>query len=99
MGKKNRRVFDKEFKTGAVALATAGDRTATEVAASLDVNPSLLTKWIQASRADGAEAFRGHGKRTAQEEEIWRLKLKNKQLEQELEFLKKVSRYFAKDPK
>ncbi len=42
---------------------------------------------------------RGHGKRTAVEEEIWRLKQRNRALEQELEFLKKVSRYFAKDPK
>lgn len=70
-----------------------------EVAASLKVHPSLVSKWIAAGRSEGADAFRGHGKRTAQEEEIWQLRLKNKQLEQELEFLKKVSRYFAKDPK
>lgn len=99
MGKKHRRVFDKEFKTEAVRLATAGDRTASEVADSLNIQVSLLSKWIAASRDEGADAFRGHGKRTALEEEVWRLKLKNKQLEQELEFLKKVSRYFAKDPK
>lgn len=99
MGKKTRRVFDKEFKVEAVRLATVGDRTVSEIAESLDIHVSLLTKWIRASREEGSDAFRGHGKRTALEEEIWRLRLQNKQLEQELEFLKKVSRYFAKDPK
>jgi hypothetical protein len=33
------------------------------------------------------------------EDEIWRLKQRNKALEEELAFLKKVSRSFAKDPK
>jgi transposase len=99
MGKKTRRVFDKEFKIEAVRLTTVGDRTVREIAESLDIHVSLLTKWIRASREEGSDAFRGQGKRTALEEEIWRLRLQNKQLEQELEFLKKVSRYFAKDPK
>jgi transposase len=99
MGKRHRRIFDKEFKTEAVRLATTGERTVAEVAVSLGVDQSLLSKWIAASRDEGTDAFRGHGKRTALEEEVWRLKLKNKQLEQELEFLKKVSRYFAKDPR
>jgi hypothetical protein len=31
-------------------------------------------------RQDGEEAFRGNGKRTAVEDEIWRLKQKNKAL-------------------
>lgn len=80
-------------------LRLPGERTAAEVATSLRVDQSLLWKWVAASREEGADAFRGHGKRTALEEENWRLKLKNKQLEQELEFPKKVSRYFAKDPR
>jgi transposase-like protein len=50
-------------------------------------------------RQDGEEAFRGNGKRTAVEDELWRLKQRNKALEEELAFLKIVSRYFAKDPK
>jgi transposase-like protein len=69
------------------------------VALSLDISQALLSKWIQSQRDDGDEAFRGNGKRTAAEEELWRLKLENKRLSMELEFLKKVSRYFAKEPK
>ena len=84
-----------------VVLAGCGSKTESpaEVAKSLGIQDSLLSKWITSSRTEGADAFRGHGKRTAVEEENWQLRLKVKSLEQELEFLKKVSRYFAKDPK
>lgn len=97
--RKKRTSHSKEFKQEAVRLVQAGDRSAMEVASSLKIDPSLLSKWVRASQEEGPDAFRGHGKRTALEEEVWRLKLENKQLSQELEFLKKVSRYFAKDPK
>ena len=97
--RKKRTAHSKEFKQEAVRLVQAGDRSAMEVASSLKIDPSLLSKWVRASQEEGSDAFRGHGKRTALEEEVWRLKLENKQLSQELEFLKKVSRYFAKDPK
>jgi transposase len=94
-----RRKYTKEFKQEAVRLVAVGDRSMTEIAESLGIGASLLSKWVQLQRQDGEEAFRGNGKRTAVEDEIWRLKQKNKALEEELAFLKKVSRYFAKDPK
>lgn len=94
---KKRRVYDKEFKGEAVRLATKGDRTISDVAENLKINPGLLGKWIKSGREEGPEAFRGQGKRTAIEEEIWQLKLENRRLEQELDFLKKVSRYFANE--
>lgn len=96
---KAKRQFTKEFKEEAVRLATSGNRPRTEVAESLGIGPSLLTKWIQAQENEGADAFRGQGKRTAAEEELWRLRAENKRLQQEMDFLKKVSRYFAKEPK
>lgn len=97
--KRTNRQFTKEFKQEAVRLATTGNRPMAEVARSLDIRSSLLSKWVIASRTEGEEAFRGQGNRTAVEEETWRLKLQVKTLEQEVEFLKKVSRYFAKGPK
>jgi transposase len=94
-----RRKYTKEFKQEAVRLVAVGDRSMTEIAESLGIGASLLSKWVQLQRQDGEEAFRGNGKRTAVEDELWRLKQRNKALEEELAFLKKVSRYFAKDPK
>lgn len=97
--KKERRIFTKEFKEEAVRLASSRERSKSEIAESLGVSQSLLFKWLKASQKEGLDAFRGHGKRTAAEEELWQLRRKNRELEMELEFLKKVSRYFAKDPK
>lgn len=88
MGTK-RRKFSKEFKQEAVRLVEAGGRSASEVSASLSISQALLSKWIQSKTEDGEEAFRGNGKRTGVEEELWRLKLENKRLSMELEFLKK----------
>jgi transposase len=99
MKRRARRDFTKEFKEEAVRLAQSGSRPLTEVARSLDVDQGVLRRWIKAQETEGVDAFRGHGKRTAAEEENWRLRLKVRSLEQELDFLKKVSRYFAKDPK
>ena len=79
-----RRKYSKEFKQEAVRLVAVGDRSMTEVAESLEIGASLLSKWVQSQRQDGEEAFRGNGKRTAVEEEIWRLKQRNKALEEEL---------------
>lgn len=97
--KKDRRQFSKEFKEQAVLLAESKDRPLSEIAASLDITDGLLSKWVSKSRREGTEAFRGHGIRTVPEEELHRLRTENTRLKQELEFLKKVSRYFAKDPK
>ena len=66
-----RRKYSKEFKQEAVRLVAVGDRSMTEVAESLEIGASLLSKWVQSQRQDGEEAFRGNGKRTAVEEEIW----------------------------
>lgn len=96
---KERRTFTKEFKQEAVRLVNDGGRSLAEIAKSLKVHENVLGRWVKAAKTEGEEAFRGSGKRTAMEEENWRLKLKVTSLEQELEFLKKVSRYFAKDPK
>lgn len=91
-----RRKFSKEFKEEALRLVEKGERSISEVAASLDVHESLLSKWRRTKELDKDEAFRGSGKKTAEADETWRLKKEVKELRQELEFLKKVSRYFAK---
>jgi transposase-like protein len=52
---------------------TVGDRSVAEIAENLEIGASLLSKWGQSQRHDGEQAFRGHGKRTAVEDESWRL--------------------------
>ncbi len=91
---KRRQQYPKEFKLEAVRLCDG--RSMSEVAESLGVSKTALYRWRKELRADGAEAFRGQGNRTALEEENRRLRLENHRLRQEAEILKKASTYFAK---
>lgn len=92
--RKVRRTFSSEFKTESVRLLAT--RSATEVAESLGVTASLLSRWKTASQKEGSEAFRGNGNRTALEEELRRLGKENADLREEKEILKKAAAYFAR---
>ena len=94
--KRERRAFSKEFKTEAVELLLSGKKLK-DVSKMLGVHQSVLVKWRHAHETEGADAFRGHGNRTALEEELRQTKVENRRLKDELEFLKKVSTYFVKN--
>ncbi len=55
-----------------------------------------MSRWIKAARAEAADAFRGQGQRTPQEQEIYELRQKVRQLEEERAILKKAAAYFAR---
>ena len=89
-----RKHHSKEFKLEAVSLAEG--RSVAEVARSLGISDKQIYRWRRRLAAEGADAFRGCGKRTALEEENYRLKLENQRLKLEQEILKKAAAYFAK---
>src|SRR5215204_2888567 len=84
-----RKQFTKEFKEGAVRLATEQGRTIAEAARSLGISPWAMSRWVKAARNEGADAFRGQGQRTPQEQEIFELRQRVRQLEEERAILKK----------
>ncbi|MGA9771420.1 MAG: transposase [Blastocatellia bacterium] len=92
---KQRKQYSKEFKQGAVRLVTEQGRSISDAATSLAIPAWSLSRWVRASKQDGQDAFRGNGIRTAQEQEIFDLRQKIKQLEEEKEILKKAAAYFA----
>ncbi len=66
--------------------------TRAEAARSLQINPDLITRWIQEHQADDlGQAFRGQGKLTPQQKE------ENKRLKLEKEVLKKAMVFFARE--
>ena len=79
----------REFKLEAVRLAEG--RSVAEVARSLGITDKQLYRWRRALSIEGAEAFRGCGKRTALEEENYQLRLENQRLKMEQEILKKAA--------
>lgn len=96
MGKKRSR-YSREFKVEAVRLASSSDATIGRVATELGIHPNTLRAWIKELEKDPEHAFPGHGKLKPEAAEMQRLKRENARLKQELEFLKKTARYFAKE--
>jgi transposase len=88
---KERKQFTKEFKEGAVRLVTEEGRTIGDAAQSLGISPWTMSRWVKAARAEGWDAFRGQGQRTPQEQELFELRRKVRQLEEERAILKKAA--------
>jgi transposase len=98
MGKQNkeRRVYTKEFKAEAVALAEKREKPVSQIARDLGVNENHLYRWIQRAReaaGEGLSAFPGHGR--PRDEELSRLRKENKTLREANKILKKAVVIFA----
>jgi transposase len=98
MGKKGteRRVYTKEFKAEAVALAEKKEKPVSRIAVDLGINENMLRRWVQASResaGSGLQAFPGHGR--PKDAELARLRKENKVLREANEILKKAAVIFA----
>jgi transposase len=91
---KKRRVYPKEFKLSAVRLADQVG--AAQAAKDLGVEAGMIRNWRLAARAEGADAFRGQGNRTALEAELEQLRRENRTLRLERDILKKATAFFAR---
>ena len=92
-----RKKYTKEFKQDAVRLVTEQGYSRAEAARNLGINATMLGRWVQEFQADEDESFRGNGKRTAEQEELRRLREENRRLKLEREVLKKAAAFFAKE--
>ena len=92
-----RRVFTKEFKEEAVALARTSGRSQTDIAHSLGIDINTLSRWKREAEhavQDGSiRAFPGKGK--ARDEELARLRRENADLRESNEILKKAMAIFT----
>ena len=93
-GKRARRQFTEEFRTGAVRLVVDEGKTVGAVARELDLPPSSLAKWVSQARADRSQGKTGLT--TAEREELARLRKEVRILAEEREILKKATAFFAK---
>ena len=95
---KKRRQYAREFKLEAVKLAKESDRTVTEVAGVLGINPKTLHGWVkQAEVRHPSSVFPGNGNRAPEEDELWRLRQELERVKQERDFLKKAAAYFVRE--
>ena len=92
-----RRRFTREFKLEAVKLVTEHGVTIAQASRDLDVNGTVLRRWVKEFGSDPEQAFPGHGQQKADQAEITRLRREVAKLKAERDILKKAAAYFAKD--
>ena len=84
-----------EFRRDVVAVARQGDQSRAQVARAFGISESCLARWLRiADREDGDDAAPA---KPAEESEVRELRRRNKQLEQEVEILRRATAYFARD--
>ena len=90
-----RKKYTKEFKEEAIKLVTEQGYKQSVAANNLGITVKNLNRWIQDSKGltDKKPA------KTAENEELIRLKKENHQLRLEREILKKAAAFFANEPK
>ena len=98
MSRRARREFSVEFKTEAVRGILEGKTTVGEVARSLDVAPSVVSRWARQAKVDAGKGPKD-ALTTAEKQELARLRRENQQLRMEREILKKAAAFFAKESK
>lgn len=92
-----RRRFDKEFKVVAVRLVVDEEMPVCQVARELEVHPNSLYRWVNEYEKYGEHAFPGNGTSIYNyQTEINRLEKRNRELEEEVELLKKFRVFLQK---
>jgi transposase len=88
MTKKKPPAYTREFQEKAVLLSKAPGNSIASVALMLSIPAWKLRNWVEDSKRKL--------ERTSEVSELIRLQNENKDLREELEFLKKAAAYFAK---
>jgi transposase len=87
--------YPKEFRRDVVAVARQGDQSRAQVARAFGISESCLARWLRiADRDDGTDVSPA---KPVDEGEVRELRKRNKQLEQEVEILRRATAYFARD--
>jgi len=97
-----RRSFDEAFKADAVRLATGSAKSAAQVARELEISPPTLNNWIRERKMRAGDKplpppSDSETTTESESDELRRLRRENKRLNQEVDFLKKATAYFAKN--
>ncbi len=96
---RGRRKFDREFKEDAIRLIVDGGRTVRDVARDLGIHENMLHRWKQEYLQDKEHSFPGKGHMKPHEEELFKLKRRIADLEEDRAILKKALAIFSKRPK
>lgn len=76
----SRRRFSREFKLEAVRMVAGGRHSLAQVARELDLRPEMLRRWKRQVERDGDQAFPGHSRLKADDEQLRQLLRENLRL-------------------
>jgi len=96
---KTRRRYDRAFKEGAVRLVIEGGQMMVRTARDLGITENMLQRWKKEYLEDREHAFPGQGRMKPEDAELFQLKRRVADLEQEREILKKALAIFSRHPK
>ncbi|MDR0897222.1 MAG: transposase [Oscillospiraceae bacterium] len=97
MGKKSQ--FSREEKIAAVKLVVDEGRSTLSVGNEYGVHENTIWKWKQEYAINPEGAFTAKEPNAEPANEMERLRRRVRELENEVDFLKKVSAYFVKNPR
>ena len=89
--------YDAALKKEIAQEYLEGRRSAPSLANELGVHENTIYKWAKQYQSDPENAFPGSGHMKPDEEELARTKRRVRELEEEVEILKKAAAYFAKN--
>ena len=95
--KKLRPHYDSAFKREIAQVYLDGHRSAQSIADELGMHINTIYKWAKEYQLDPENAFPGSGNLKPDEDELARAKRRVRELEEEVEILKKAAEYFAKN--
>ncbi len=96
---KKRKVYERQFKIDAVNLVVNGERSVSEVARDLGIEPNMLYRWKRKFTTEASESFPGKGRLSRHEEELRRLRRELEQSKEDREILEKALAFFSKHGK
>lgn len=98
MSQEHRR-YTREFKREAVELAARSGKPMAELERDLGISKGLLKQWVRAAKADGEQAFPGHGRLKPDDERVRRLERELAIVKEERDILKKAMVIFSQPAK
>ncbi|MCB1030900.1 MAG: transposase [Acidimicrobiales bacterium] len=91
----DRKKYSREFRDDAVGLVVSSVRPVAQVCVDIGVNEGTLGNWVRKYQAENPERFSGPEREAVPWEEHQRTLAEVAKLKAEIEFLGKVSAFFA----
>jgi transposase len=92
---KTRKTYSREFKLEALRLVETSGKSVAQIERDLGIGKGCLYRWRDEFKAEGQQAFPGHGRLSPEQEELRWLKRENEILRQERDILKKAVAIFS----